>query len=85
MASTKITHSDITSTIAVVRDSYSRPAEPYVYYDDQHDEPGWVLRYSLSDECGQCHLDEPLDVEDVDAPDETLLVAARAALRYVGV
>jgi hypothetical protein len=58
--------------------------EPYVWYDDRGYNPGWVLRYSLSDKLGQRHLNEPLPIDEYEASDDELIHAAGVALEYVG-
>lgn len=61
--------------IAVSRHATDSPAEPYVWYDDRGDEPGWVLRYSLSPDVGRCHLDEPLEADALEDADGAIAQA----------
>lgn len=67
--------------IMIARYETDRREEPYLYYDDCGDNPGWVLRYSLSEDLGQRHLDEPVDVDEEDACDDELLAAGQRALQ----
>ena len=73
-------------TIEIARSEMDNPTQPYLWYDDRGSDPGWVLRYSLSDRIGQRNLDEPLDSDlPEDAEDGELLALAETTARFVGI